>query len=85
MRTADQDVVELLRQLIAVPSVGGSQAEATIQQELARTLADLGLSVDLWPLDLAALRSTPDYPGKRSIVTRRGGWSRSTAPANGSD
>ncbi len=72
MTPAAGAVVELLRQLIAVPSVGGDEAEATIQYELARTLGNLGLSVDLWPLDLAALRAAPGYPGEE--VDRGQAW-----------
>lgn len=59
---ADQ-VVATLHELVAVPSVGGSDEEVQIQHQLADRLSDLGLEVDLWPIDLDAMRAHPDYPG----------------------
>lgn len=52
-----------LLELIAVPSVTGSAAESELQHQLAGRLEWLGLDVDLWPLDLPALRADPDFPG----------------------
>ena len=72
MREAAHDVVDLLRRLIETPSVGGSEAEAEIPRELARTVESLGLTVDLWPLDLPALRAASGYPGEE--VERRQAW-----------
>ena len=68
----DGALVATLQELIAIPSVGGSVAEVTIQHRLATRLADLGLDVDLWPLDLADLRCRPDYPGEE--VHRETAW-----------
>ncbi len=65
-------IVELLRELIAIPSVGGAPGEAEIQHRLAQRLADLGLTVDLWPIDLAALRADAGYPGEE--VVRDQAW-----------
>jgi len=62
----------MLAELIAIPSVGGSAAEAVIQHRLAEHLDALGLEVDLWPIDLAAIRAHPDYPGEE--VERTGAW-----------
>lgn len=64
--------VQTLRELVSVPSVGGSDAECEIQADLAGRLTRLGLEVDLWPLDLAALRAHPDYPGEE--VERGEAW-----------
>jgi acetylornithine deacetylase len=53
----------MLLDLIAVPSVTGTAAESELQHRLARHLDGLGLEVDLWPMDLAALRADPGFPG----------------------
>lgn len=68
----DAATVQTLRELVAVPSVGGSAAEAEIQALLARRLGDLGHEVDLWPLDLPALQAHPDHPGEE--VERLEAW-----------
>ncbi|MDO0912696.1 ArgE/DapE family deacylase [Streptomyces sp. DT2A-34] len=52
-----------LPELIAVPSVTGSAAESELQHLLAGRLERLGLDVDLWSMDLDALRAHPDFPG----------------------
>ncbi|SES40394.1 acetylornithine deacetylase [Streptomyces sp. yr375] len=73
-----------LLELIAIPSVTGSAAESEIQHHLAGRLERLGLDVDLWPMDLPALRAHPDFPGTEApreeawglvahTVTRGGG------------
>jgi acetylornithine deacetylase len=61
-----------LAQLVSYPSVGGSEAEASVQRWCAATLQGLGLDVDLWPLDLPALRADPDFPGEE--VERDEAW-----------
>lgn len=61
-----------LAQLVSYPSVGGSEAEASVQRWCAATLQGLGLDVDLWPLDLDALRADPDHPGEE--VERAEAW-----------
>ncbi|MGI3784701.1 MAG: ArgE/DapE family deacylase [Janthinobacterium lividum] len=65
-------MVTTLRDLVAVPSTGGESGEVEIQHLLADRLTDLGLTVDLWPLDLPALRSTDSYPGEE--VSRTEAW-----------
>ena len=55
--------LDLLEQLVAIPSTGGSAGEVEIQHVLAEVLAGDGLDVDLWPLDLDALTADPDFPG----------------------
>ncbi len=73
MDAVDQARIEAtLSELMAVPSVGGSDAESDIQHRLAERLGDLGLSVDLWSMDLPALRSADGYPGEE--VDRRQAW-----------
>lgn len=64
--------VQALHDLVAVPSEGGSAGELRIQHLLAERLADLGLTVDLWPLDLQALRVDAGYPGEE--VERTAAW-----------
>ncbi len=69
------DEAELLRmlvELVQVPSVTGSAAESELQHRLARQLAELGLEVDLWSMDLAELRSMADFPGMEA--DRVEGW-----------
>ena len=61
-----------LAELIAIPSVGGSVGEEAIQHHLAQRLSDLGLHVDLWPIDLDAVRAAAGYPGEE--VARKAAW-----------
>ena len=71
--SVDPDLVlRTLRDLVAVPSTGGEPGEVDVQHLLAGRLGDLGLTVDLWPLDLAALRSEAGYPGEE--VERTEAW-----------
>jgi len=64
-----EHAIDLLGHLIAIPSTGGSEAEAEIQHVLAEILFSDGFDVDLWALDLPDLTSQPDFPGME--VTRR--------------
>jgi len=77
--------IQTLRDLVAVPSVGGSAAEADVQAELARRLGALGHEVDLWPLDLDALRAHPDYPGEEVQRSEAWGLVSSTGGVDGED
>lgn len=65
-------VLRTLTDLVAVPSTGGEPGEVQIQHQLAGRLADLGLTVDLWPLDLDTLRADAGYPGEE--VRRDEAW-----------
>ncbi|MET7379948.1 ArgE/DapE family deacylase [Streptomyces sp. NPDC005526] len=56
-------VARALQELIAIPSVTGSAAESEIQHHLAGRLERLGMDVDLWSMDLPALRAHPGFPG----------------------
>lgn len=68
----DIDVESLrsdLAELVSFGAVGGTSGELTIQRWCANQLTEMGLTVDTWDLDLAQLRSQPDYPGEET--TRR--------------
>jgi acetylornithine deacetylase len=56
-----------LTDLLAVPSVTGSDAESDVQHVLAKQLAALGLDVDLWPLDLPVLGAAAGFPGSEAV------------------
>ena len=58
--------------LIGIPSVGGTAGEVAVQHHLAEVLHGFGLTVDLWPLDLPALRGAAGYPGEE--VERAEAW-----------
>ena len=68
----EQETVRQLVDLIRTPSVTGTDAEAELQHRLAAELAQLGLDVDLWSLDLDALACDPDHPGTEA--PRSEGW-----------
>ncbi len=65
-------ITQDLADLIAIPSIGGASGEAEIQHWLAQRLTDLGLTVDLWPIDLTAVRASAGYPGEE--VAREQAW-----------
>jgi acetylornithine deacetylase len=65
-------MLALLRDLVRVPSIGGSDEEVSIQHTLARAFEAEGLEVDLWPLPLDELNADPDFPGVE--VARREAW-----------
>ncbi|MFC1660230.1 ArgE/DapE family deacylase [Gemmatimonadota bacterium] len=52
-------MVAFAQELVAIPSVGG--AETPAQEAVARLLAEAGLEVDVWELDLPSLRRHPAY------------------------
>ncbi|WP_394835799.1 ArgE/DapE family deacylase [Pendulispora rubella] len=58
-----------LEALVAIPSIGGSDAEHDVQAWCAQRLAQLGAEVDHWQMDLGELLARPDFPGQE--VTRR--------------
>ncbi len=57
------NAIELLGHLVAIPSMGGTDAEAEIQHVLAEILHSDGFDVDLWAMDLDDLTAQPDFPG----------------------
>jgi acetylornithine deacetylase len=56
-------VVSSLVDLLAVPSISGSDAECDVQHLLAKDVAALGLDVDLWSMDLEDLADAEGFPG----------------------
>lgn len=67
-----RDVVADLRGLVRCPSISGTDAENTIQADLAGQLSRLDLEVDHWPIPLADLLAAEDFPGVE--VHRREAW-----------
>lgn len=59
----EKSIGTLLMELVAMPSVTGSEAESALQHLLAQRLDRLGLDVDLWSMNLPELRADPDFPG----------------------
>ena len=59
----EDELVATLVELVQVPSVTGTDAEADLQHRMARWSEEAGLEVDLWDLDLDALRDDPAFPG----------------------
>ncbi|MFD1936696.1 MULTISPECIES: ArgE/DapE family deacylase [Nonomuraea] len=59
----DAEVVNLLAEAVRIPSITGTAAESELQHWCARLLTEAGLDVDLWKLDLAALKSMDGFPG----------------------
>ena len=66
-------VVSSLVDLLAVPSISGSDAECDVQHELAKDLDALGLDVDLWAMDLAELEAADGFPGTEAERTEAWG------------
>jgi len=64
LEAVDRDALAgSLTELLAVPSVTGSDAESDVQHLLAKQLTALGLDVDLWALDLPGLTTAAGFPG----------------------
>ncbi|WP_233576557.1 ArgE/DapE family deacylase [Saccharopolyspora rhizosphaerae] len=59
-------IVDDLRELVAIPSVGGSTAEHDAQQWCADRLSALGHHVDHWRIDVRELAQHPDFPGQEA-------------------
>ncbi|MGW0596269.1 ArgE/DapE family deacylase [Streptomyces sp. NPDC002776] len=79
----DADIARTLLELIAIPSVTGTPAESEIQHHLARRLELIGLDVDLWSMDLDALRSHPAFPGSEAPRDEAWGLVGTTAGGDG--
>ncbi len=54
-----EEIVELLRSLVRIPSVTGDEGE--IQNFIAEYLRKMGLEVDVWESDWEALKKHPEY------------------------
>src|SRR6185437_10984681 len=78
-------VVDRLRRLVAVPSVGGSPAESEIQHLVGDWLEELGCDVDRWPIDLAEAATAPDAPGQEVVRTEAWGVVGTLPGAEGGD
>lgn len=76
-------VARTLLELISVPSVTGSPAESELQHRLAGRLERIGLDVDLWSMDLPALRAHPGFPGAEA--PREEAWGLVGATEDGGD
>jgi len=59
----DAEAVGLLADAVRVPSITGTDAESDLQHRCARLLTEAGLDVDVWKLDLDALRGAAGFPG----------------------
>lgn len=68
----DARIVEELRELVRIPSVDGTAAESDVQAWCAQRLAELGLTVDHWKIDLAEATADPAFPGME--VERDEAW-----------
>ncbi len=56
-----EEMLSFLCELVAIPSLNGSEHENTAQRLLAERMQAWGFDVDLWELDFAALRRHPAY------------------------
>lgn len=69
----ERALVDSLVELVAVPSITGSDAESDLQHRLAGRWRQLDLDVDLWTFDLDALRAAPGFPGTEAPRTEAWG------------
>jgi len=65
----DVALVASLQDLVRMPSVTGQDPEHELQHAAARDLHEAGMDVDLWQLDLEALRADPRFPGMEAPRT----------------
>src|SRR5215211_7090828 len=54
-------LLALLCELIAIPSLDGSDAEVAVQERVAGWMRQNGLQVDMWALDFDMLRRHPAF------------------------
>ena len=77
-------LVALLQDLLAVPSITGSDAESEAQHDMAARLRGAGMDVDLWSVDLPSALAHPDFPGLEVARTEAwglvGAWGGSDGP-----
>lgn len=62
-RIDDEAIIRDLTTLVGIASVDGTAEEADAQRWCADRLGGLGLDVDLWDIDVAALAAREDFPG----------------------
>lgn len=65
-------MIQDVRDLVRIPSVGGTDAENDAQAAMAERFEHGGLDVDHWRIDLDAVTAHPDFPGVE--VERREAW-----------
>jgi acetylornithine deacetylase len=81
---APETITRQLLELLAVPSVTGTDAECDVQHLLAKEVDELGLDVDLWAMDLAELEAADGFPGAETERTEAWGLV-GTGPADGGE
>ena len=62
----------ILRQLVEIPSISGTDAENEAIAAVAHIFADHGLDVDHWQIPLDEITARPDFPGVE--VDRHEAW-----------
>lgn len=62
----------ILRQLVEIPSISGTDAENEAIATVAHIFADHGLDVDHWEIPLDEIMARPDFPGVE--VDRHEAW-----------
>lgn len=67
-----EEVVADLVELVRIPSVSGTDEENALQHLLSERLAEHGLEVDSWSIDLSATLAADDFPGVE--VDRTEAW-----------
>ena len=72
-----------LGELVRIPSVTGSDAEADAQAWVARRLERLEFDVDHWRMDLADLTARPGFPGMEAQRHEAWGVAGVTSDADG--
>jgi acetylornithine deacetylase len=72
VESATDEMHGLLVDLIRVPSVSGSDAENSAQDQLAKVLVGCGLETDHWDIPLADTLVAPGFPGVE--VDRSEAW-----------
>lgn len=84
------ELVQLVQELVAVPTVTGSAAESEGQHRLERRLRAAGMDTDLWSIDLAETTADPGFPGMEAprdeawgLVGSWGGGDGPTVVLNG--
>jgi len=76
--------VDRLRDLVTVPSIGGTAAESDAQLLMSEWLTELGADVDRWEIDLLDAVTAEDAPGQE--VLREEAWGVvGTLPGSGDE
>jgi len=69
-----------LAELVAIPSVTGTDAEADAQAWMAHRMDAMGLQVDHWQMDVEALTAADGYPGREAARSQAWGLVATTVP-----